>query len=96
MKILDEFMELVGISSPTGDERRMADTLKQKLFEIGCEVQEDDAGRALGGTAGNIIVRLKGEGGRPVLLSAHIPYRRGCDCLHPRSEAQSHGHHPGN
>ena len=38
LKILDEFMELVGISSPTGDERRMADTLKQKLFEIGCEV----------------------------------------------------------
>ena len=30
MKILDEFKELVGISSPTGDERRMADTLKQK------------------------------------------------------------------
>ena len=72
MKILDEFMELVGISSPTGDERRMADTLKQKLFEIGCEVQEDDAGRALGGTAGNVIARLKGEGGRPVLLSAHM------------------------
>ena len=72
MKILDEFMKLVGISSPTGDERRMADTLKQKLFEIGCEVQEDDAGRALGGTAGNVIARLKGEGGRPVLLSAHM------------------------
>ena len=72
MSILDEFTELVGISSPTGDERRMADTLKQKLFEIGCEVYEDDAGRALGGTAGNVIARLKGEGGRPVLLSAHM------------------------
>ena len=72
MKILDEFKELVGISSPTGDKRRMADTLKQKLFEIGCEVQEDDAGRALGGTAGNIIARLRGEGGRQVLLSAHM------------------------
>ena len=72
MKILDEFMELVSISSPTGDERRMADALKKKLLEIGCEVFEDDAGQALGGTAGNVIARLRGEGGRPVLLSAHM------------------------
>ena len=72
MKILDEFMELVSISSPTGDERRMADALKKKLLEIGCKVFEDDAGQALGGTAGNVIARLRGEGGRPVLLSAHM------------------------
>ncbi len=72
MKILDEFMELVGISSPTGNERKMADTLKQKLRGIGCEVHEDDAGKILGGTAGNVIAHLKGQGGRPVLLSAHM------------------------
>ncbi len=70
--ILEEFKELVEIPSPTGDERKMADRLKQKLREIGCEVFEDDAGKALGGTAGNVIARLKGEGGRPVLLSAHM------------------------
>ncbi|MBP5294638.1 MAG: peptidase M20, partial [Lachnospiraceae bacterium] len=70
--ILEEFKELVEIPSPTGDERKMADRLKQKLREIGCEVLEDDAGKALGGTAGNVIARLKGEGGRPVLLSAHM------------------------
>ena len=72
MTILEEFKELVEISSPTGGERKMADALKEKLLAIGCEVWEDEAGKALGGTAGNVIARLKGEGGRPVLLSAHM------------------------
>lgn len=72
MTILDEFIELVGISSPTGDERQMADALKRKLTDIGCQVHEDDAGKNLGGTAGNVIGKLKGTGGKPVLFSSHM------------------------
>lgn len=72
MTILDEFVELVSISSPTGNERAMADAVKQKLQDIGCQVHEDDAGKILGGTAGNIIGKLKGEGGIPVLFSSHM------------------------
>lgn len=39
-RMIREFVELTGISSPSRDERRMADRLKEKLLELGCEVYE--------------------------------------------------------
>lgn len=71
-RIVNEFIELTSISSPSGGERQIADLLKKKLTEIGCEVYEDDAGEKFGGTAGNIIAVLRGTVGTPVLLAAHM------------------------
>ena len=51
----------------------MADLLKGKLTELGCEVEEDQAGERFGGDAGNVIARLPGDPAvEPVLLSAHL------------------------
>lgn len=71
-RMIREFIELTGISSPSKDERRMADVLKEKLTEIGCEVYEDDTGEKIGGTAGNVVGVLRGTKGVPVILSAHM------------------------
>ncbi len=71
-RIIEEFIELTGISSPSKGERAMADALKQKLTQLGCEVREDDAAEKIPGTAGNVTAVLKGTVGKPVLFAAHM------------------------
>lgn len=72
-RLINEFVELVGIDSLTFDERKMADTLKVKLEKMGFEVIEDDAGRKIGGNTGNLICTVKGKSNIPaVLLMAHM------------------------
>lgn len=72
-RILNEFLELVQVDSVSGKERGMADLLKEKLLRLGLEVYEDNAGREVGSDTGNIIGRLPGQNGCPVLLlSAHM------------------------
>lgn len=71
-RITEEFVELAMIDSPSRGERQMADVLKQKLLELGCQVREDRAGEAIGGNAGNLIAVLPGTIGKPVILAAHM------------------------
>jgi len=75
-RIVEEFLELVKISSPSGGEREMADVLKKKLTELGLSVTEDDAGSKIGGNAGNLIARLPATKGMEeaacVLFSGHM------------------------
>ena len=63
-RILDEFIRLVKIDSPTMYEREIADYLKEKLKDGGLEVYEDKAGDAIGtewgNPSGNLIASLKG------------------------------------
>jgi tripeptide aminopeptidase len=70
--MVDEFIELTSISSPSRGERMMADIIKKKLIEIGCKVYEDDSAGKIGGTAGNIIGVLEGSVGTPLMLVAHM------------------------
>jgi len=72
-RMVNEFLELVGIDSLTKNERKMADTLKQKLTEMGYEVTEDNAGEKIGSGTGNIICTVKGSKTVPaVMLAAHM------------------------
>jgi tripeptide aminopeptidase len=72
-RLVQEFLELVKIDSPTFKERRMADCLKGKLEALGLEVYEDKAGEKYNGEAGNVIGKLKGNREGPaVLFLAHM------------------------
>lgn len=72
-RIVEDFLELVRVDSVSGKERQLADLLKNKLFALGLEVHEDNAGRAVGSDTGNIIGRLPGNGrGEALLLCAHM------------------------
>jgi tripeptide aminopeptidase len=72
-RMVREFIELVQIDSLSKRERKMADTLKGKLEDLGLQVYEDDAGSKIGGNAGNLICTLKGNADIPaVLLTAHM------------------------
>jgi tripeptide aminopeptidase len=67
------FLELAAIPSPPGEERAAADRVLAELEELGLEVEEDDAGAAIGSTMGNLLARLPGRGeGTPIFLCAHL------------------------
>ena len=68
------FLELCRIASPPGEERAVADRVAAELRGLGLEVEEDDAGAAIGSTIGNLLCRLPGrvEGGTPIFFCAHL------------------------
>ncbi len=72
-RLVSEFMEIVRIDSLTRKERAMADCLKGKLEELGLAVSEDQAGKACGGEAGNVIGILDGDENKlPLMFLAHM------------------------
>lgn len=60
------FGELCAIASPSGRERACADRVAAELRALGLTVEEDDAGRALGGDCGNLLARLPAATGAGV------------------------------
>lgn len=72
-RIRREFATMVGFDSVSLNERACADWLRERLEELGFEVEEDDAGEALGGNAGNLHAWLPGTlDEEPVLLCGHM------------------------
>jgi len=71
--IIEDFLALVRLNVNSLKERAIADDLRARLTALGLSVEEDDAGARIGGEAGNLIARLPGEEGRPVIMfSAHL------------------------
>lgn len=73
-RMLAEFKEIVAIPCHTLQEKPVFDYLKAKLEAMGFAVEEDDAGKQLGGNCGNLWAFLPGNkpGATAVLLSAHM------------------------
>jgi len=72
--LVNLFLELVKINGPSLQERAVADFVIGKLKSWNFEVEEDDAGRKLKGSSGNLITRLPAQNrdGQPLLLLAHL------------------------
>ena len=68
----DRFVRLCEISSPTGEERAIADAVAAELREIGAEVTEDDAAGPARAGAGNLLARVPGRGEGWLMFSAHL------------------------
>jgi len=72
-RLVNEFMSLVRIDSFAGEEREIADYLRTQLTKLGLDVTEDDAGKTIDGSAGNIIARLPGDCDKPtIMFCAHM------------------------
>ena len=72
-RLVQTFCDLVAIDSPSLGERTMADELTRRLAQIGLVVEEDDAGKRIGGSSGNLYAHLRGTGPLPPLLfCAHM------------------------
>ncbi len=72
-RLLDDFVRLCEIESPSRRERDVADAVRAELQGLGLEVEEDDSGQDTGSEAGNLLARIAGpEDARTVLLCAHL------------------------
>ncbi len=72
--LVDLFVELCALPSPSGKERAVTDRVIVCLTELGLEWDEDDAASRLDGDAGNVYCRIQptnGAGGTPIFLCAH-------------------------
>ncbi len=71
-RLHETFASLCRIESPSGRERACADAVSAELSELGLEVDEDGAGAAVGGDAGNLLARIPGSGPGWLLFCAHL------------------------
>lgn len=72
-RIVEEFKHLVSIDSPSFQEKEMGRYLKGVLEELGFTVEEDEAGKELGGNCNNIYGTLKGTNDKsPLLFCVHM------------------------
>lgn len=77
-RLTDTFLELVRIDSPSLHEKAVADHLCALLAGRGYDIHVDNAGAAIGGNTGNVIVRVPATGpGEAMAFSAHM------DCVPP-------------
>ncbi len=77
-RVLDTFLDLVRIDSPSLSEAAVAAYCESALEQAGCEVRLDDSARITGSDTGNLIATLPAVGSdRTLLLSAHM------DCVEP-------------
>jgi len=76
-RLLNTFLDLVRIDSPSGQEADVAAYCSAALTDLGFEVEFDDSAGATGSNVGNLIATRRGMPGRALVLSAHM------DCVDP-------------
>jgi len=77
-RLTSTFLDLVRIDSPSRQEKGVADHLCALLSPRGYDIHVDNAGAAIGGDTGNVIVRVPATGpGEAIAFSAHM------DCVPP-------------
>jgi len=72
--VVELFCDLAAISSPSRDERAVADRVLEALGRLGLDPVEDGSGAETGSNMGNIhcVLEPTGEGGTPIFLNAHL------------------------
>jgi len=72
-RLLELFIRLCEIPSPSGGERAVARAVVEELRDLGVHVSEDQSARVTGSDSGNLLARVPGPPGAPtVLLCAHL------------------------
>ncbi|PID74017.1 MAG: peptidase T [Desulfobacterales bacterium] len=72
-RLTDTFMEIVRIDSESRNEKKMARHLEKKLTAMGAKIRFDNADKAVGGNASNLLAWFPGNTpAPPLLLNAHM------------------------
>ena len=83
-RVLDTFLDLTRISSPSGRERGVADYVAAALTLAGCDVRFDDTQSATGADTGNLLATLPATApGSTIALSAHMDCVQPCEGVEP-------------
>ncbi len=81
-RVLDTFLDLVRISSPSKHEAAVAAYCAEALREAGCEVVFDTGGLEAGSDTGNLYAVLEGTAPGSVIMTAHM------DCVPPCNDVK--------
>ena len=72
-RVLDTFLNYVRIDSESGNEKEMAERLRDDLLSLGLEVKTDHAGEGFGSNGFNVCAYLNGTlPGEPTIFCAHM------------------------
>ncbi|MBP1762305.1 MAG: tripeptidase [Firmicutes bacterium] len=72
-RLVQHFMKMVEISSPSGEEAAFRDYLRQYFSNRGAICVEDQAGEMLEGNSGNLLVRIAGTADvKPLMFLTHM------------------------
>ena len=84
-RLVDDFLGLVRISSPSRKEAEVARRLTSTLQGMGVAVAVDDAGTRIGGDTGNLLAQFPGTvpDAPPLLLCAHMDTVVPCEKITP-------------
>lgn len=86
LNVVEEFIKLTAIDSPSKKERNLAEYLKGKLSELGAQVYEDDSALKTGSDTGNLIALYQGNMATApvIMLSAHMDSIESTEGLTPQ------------
>ena len=83
-RLIQTFIEMVKVDSPSWEEKPMADWMLNYLKERGIEATIDNAGAAYGGNSGNIVAHIPGEpGSMPICFACHMDQIAPCHGVKP-------------
>jgi tripeptide aminopeptidase len=84
-RLVDDFLALVCISSPSRREAGVAQWLRHTVTGMGVRVDVDDAGDKIGGDTGNLFAQFPGTvpDAAPLLLCAHMDTVVPCEKITP-------------
>ncbi|MEG1285969.1 MAG: M20/M25/M40 family metallo-hydrolase [Romboutsia sp.] len=83
-RLVENFIKMVKIDSPSNKEKEMADYLVDYLKSRGFDVKVDDADKKSGGNTGNIIAYMKGQDSEnPLCFAAHMDQVEPCLGVNP-------------
>ncbi|MGC1815422.1 MAG: hypothetical protein WA696_14890, partial [Solirubrobacterales bacterium] len=71
-RMLDRFVRLCEIASPTGEEREVADAVLDELRGLGVDIAEDASATPAEAAAGNLIARVPGRGDGWLSFFSHL------------------------
>jgi len=72
-RLLEDFVRLCEIESPSRRERPCVDAVASELRGLGLDVTEDSSGPETGSDSGNLVARIPApDGARTIMLCAHL------------------------
>ena len=81
-RVVKTFMELASISSPSRHEENVRNYIFNRLEPYHLVIEEDNTGDAIGGTTGNIIIKINGKQKKHILFDAHMDTVGPCENIH--------------
>lgn len=82
-RVVDTFIELVKIDSPSKEEALIANHLKHRLEQMGFEVFLDDSAERTGSNTGNLVATRAGDTQQHLVFSAHMDQVMPCRGVNP-------------